>query len=272
VAGWGVDMPRRKTSEKVPSPSGGLPEPGVKVKWFLEMGPDGQFVPKFLPVQSGEEVDDIGCDDRGPDGKGEELGSNCVVVGNNSVEGPGVSLGGRSMTMWWLKLSAVTALNGSLLLHLFPDSVSLHRVVSAFRGCSAASGVCVGVGYYMFALMMALTRRQPSLFYQLYRSTGLSSSISFPNYMTLDFAVHLVATTSVYLIWKDAVAADTTGSVVLAYSFHRWWSLWHSGFQSPFFRGDQVYLLPKPLPWWMWDASYLVEFLVLLALWSVKHI
>lgn len=268
-------MPRRKSSESVPSPSPSLPEPGAKVKWFLEMGPDGQFVPKFLPVRSGEEVDERGSDDRGPDGEGEELGSTCVDVGKNieRVSSTGVSLGGRSMTMWWLKLTAVTALNGSLLLHLFPDPISastLHRVVSAFRGCSAASGVCVGIGYYMFALMVALRRGQPSLFFQLYCSTGLSPSISFLNYMILDFGVHLGATSSVFLVWKDAVSAYTTASVVLAFSFHRWWSLWHSSFRSPFFRGDQVYLLPKPLPWWMWDASYLVEFLVLLVLWSVR--
>jgi len=222
-----------------PAPADVLPLPGEAVKWYLEWDPQTQqFVAKFEKVKEDEDDEDGGG-----------------------------GLGGRSMTLWWLKLSGAAALNGPLLLAMFQKDEAvlsvLQVVVPAIQGCCAASSLCVGLGYYTAVLCSAAAGDTPSLFYRLYECTGSAGSMSFALYLALDFGVHAIATTSVFVLWRHHL---TLHAIFLAFLFHRWWSLWYSSFKTLYLHGDDVYQLRRPLSAWVWNASYAAEFLVLVCL------
>ena len=300
-------------------PKQALPTPGdPSVKWYLEMGKNGEFVAKYKTVRvkaGGEEereedveveVEDVE-EVREVEEQVRVAGETDLTIGKESVTivkrgrgrprkvqqttglsevstvknvvgdvsrmatpDDGGGLGGKSMTMWWLRLSVATALNGTLLLELFapelewtnPHESILQRVIYALRGCCAASALCVCLGYYTFVILMAVFYKT-NLIHQLYVSTKSSVSMSFLKYLMLDVAVHLFATTSLYNWWREYIS---TTSIFLAFVFHRWWSLWNSGFRSTYFRGDQIYLFPKPASPWLWYSVWVVESVVLASL------
>ena len=277
-----------------------LPGPGEQVRWYLELAADGQFVARYRKVGEGDDDDDDDDDERGegkirgpaPSRIGARASSNLKSSGGSfadkndelarvdgsssvSASGGGGGLNGRSMTLWWLKLSGLVALNGTLLLELFDGAEYdlLHKTIFALRGCCAVSGICVGVCYYLISLVIfPLSRPRGgkatgSLAFQLYTSAGHSSKMSFDKYVVLDTLVHAATTSSVAIVWFHHISPI---AATLAFLFHRWWSLWNSGFRTVFFRGDEVYKL-KPLAKWVWSASYGFEVAVIASLFLLSR-
>ena len=186
------------------------------------------------------------------------------------------SLAGKAMTTWWLKLTMMTALNGTLILALFEPELEalfgsdlvfnpspVHQVIFSLRGLCAASALCVGCGYYSFSLAYNLSQT-PSLCYQLYLCGGHTGWMPYIGYFVIDNFVHAFLTVFVYLYWHEFVTPTAVG---LAFLFHRWWSLKNSNFTTPFLKGDKIYGITSKVPTgWMWFSAYVVECTVLLAL------
>ena len=115
-----------------------------QVKWYLEMGPDGKFVakyrkfPQIIPGAS----------------PSSSSSSSLKTSSKQNQTKKRSEINGKAMTTWWIKLTAFTALNGSLILSLFkpeleylhPEESLTHQVIFTLRGLCACSGLCVGIG------------------------------------------------------------------------------------------------------------------------------
>lgn len=181
----------------------------------------------------------------------------------SSMEKP--SHEGKAMTSWWLRLTAWVFVNTTVLFALFPTSSSstslpaiIFAVASTARGLCAASGLCVGLGYYTFSIHFSLNfPSAPPLCRQIYDSSA--HSISYPAYFALDTVVHVGATAGTFLAWHSHLSPL---SIALAFLFHRSWSYYHSRGATCYLRGakgDEIYGFANLTPSVMWDVMYASE-------------
>ena len=273
-------MPRGR-----PKGSGAAGPQTVK-RWYLEMGPSGEFVAKYKlsPASSSESQLRTKSDGESSPATtamysktlDSPMPSTKSTPRTRGGEAEAQSIAGKAMTTWWLKLTMMTALNGTLILALFEPELEalfgsdvdnhpspVHQVIFALRGLCAASALCVGCGYYCYSITYNMSQ-SPSLCYQLYLSSGHTGWMSYLGYFAIDNFVHAFMTVFVYLYWREFVTPTAVG---LTFLFHRWWSLKNSNFTTPFLKGDKVYgIKSKVATDWMWFVAYVVECSVLLAL------
>lgn len=155
----------------------------------------------------------------------------------------------EAMTKWWLK---VTCLCYGLTYVPLPQ----HHIC-LLKGLCAASGCCVAIGYYVFASIYDKCY-QPNLTKQFYLDNA-STMMSYSTYIVVNRCIHIILPIVIYAIWYSHI---TMASSILAFLFHRSWSMVNSNFTSIYMNGSPIYKI-KCLPAWGWTVVYIGEFLVL---------
>jgi len=153
----------------------------------------------------------------------------------------------EAMTKWWLKLTVAGATLGFVSTYIQP-------IFCFVKGVCAASSCCIFVGYYTFVVIYN-NQNEPHLSRQLYIAQELESLMPFSTYVVLDTFVHMFIPIFTFYHWH--VHITITGTIV-AYLFHRYWSLLNSDFTTPYLVGDKIYNV-KEVKWWGWPTIYAGE-------------
>lgn len=157
----------------------------------------------------------------------------------------------EAMTKWWVKLTLAVFFTGALSAHIEP-------VLCFIKGVCASSSVCIFVGYYVFTIIYNI-HNEPHLMKQLYLSQNLETSITFPNYFLLDTYIHVGLPIFVFYNWHGHI---TIPGAIVAFLFHRYWSLLNSDFTSIYLEGHDIYKV-KGVSSWGWPVVYVGEAAVL---------
>jgi hypothetical protein len=192
---------------------------------------------------------------------------------------------GEAMTMWWIKLTIfcficdfipLESIQSTLsLLHLFsfrcsiPEgmedlsekamllwAVSMHKVL---KGVCATSGACVFTLYYTFTFIYN-AHNTPRLAEQIYISKNLGDIMPYSLYIIRDHVAHFVLTCLIIMSWYKYV---TFAAGIIAFLFHRTWSIINSNFSTIYLDGTDVYKVKKT-PHWAWQVVYVLEMTVLI--------
>jgi len=150
----------------------------------------------------------------------------------------------EAMTKWWLKITIQCYL-WSLI------------QIDFVKGVCAVSGCCVCIGYYVFACIYN-SCYQPNLTKQFYIN-NFAKTMSYQNYVILDVLIHIILPVLTYVMWYKHV---TIASSIIAYLFHRSWSIVNSNYTSIYLDGSSIYKINN-LPVWGWTVVYIGEFIVL---------
>jgi hypothetical protein len=158
----------------------------------------------------------------------------------------------EAMTKWWIKLSIIV---------LFIEIVSpfIQPFICFIKGICAISACCVCVGYYVFVIIYNF-QNEPHLMREFYVSQELENIMTFPTYVLLDTSIHVCVPVYMFYNWHSYV---TVGGTIIAFLFHRFWSLVNSNFTSFYLVGDKIYNL-KEVIWWGWPIIYASEATVLI--------
>jgi hypothetical protein len=157
----------------------------------------------------------------------------------------------EAMTKWWLKITTIC-----YFISLMPIDI-IESYCNFVKGVCAASGCCVFIGYYVFAYIYNCIN-EPNLTKQFY-TDNFATVLSYSNYLLLDSSIHIILPITTYYFWHDHI---TIASSVVAFIFHRCWSIVNSNFTSIYLDGSHIYNV-KCLPVWGWRVVYIGEFLVL---------
>jgi hypothetical protein len=166
---------------------------------------------------------------------------------------------------WWCKLSILSVLATVVL-------PCAEIWLTLLKGAAAGSGLCVCVGYYIFAVIYGMYH-SPNLMNHMYFVQKLDKYMSYEVYLVLDVGVHVVATICIYIAWYNHI---TVLSTLVAFVFHRYWSILNSNGTTMYLCGDHIYQ-NKPMPYWGWTVVYMGEAMVLvcsmfLGFWLQKNI
>ncbi len=160
-----------------------------------------------------------------------------------------------AMTKWWLLLTFL------VFVYTYGSEIFGEKIwFNCIRGCCAVSGLCVGIGYYVFMTCFN-SIQTPALTEQFYEKSWKLQGFSYPMYITIDIFIHICCCLGIYLLWRDNI---TVVSTCLAFIFHRLWSFVNSGGDTCYFQGDVVYKFNKQVPIWSWVIVYGVENLICL--------
>jgi hypothetical protein len=157
---------------------------------------------------------------------------------------------GEAMTKWWLKLSF-----WCFIISIIPIDSFLYF----FKGTSAASALCIFIGYYVFSFLYNIHHEQ-TLTEEFYINYEIKKIISYNNYLTIDTVVHICLPLIIYYFWHKYI---TIPSAIFAFLFHRSWSLINSNYTSLFLDGCAIYNI-KQTPSWCWKVIYIGESTVLI--------
>jgi len=153
----------------------------------------------------------------------------------------------EAMTKWWLKLTLAGVAIGFV-------STYIQQLLSFLKGVCAASSCCIFFGYYVFVIIYNI-QNEPHLTRQLYIAQELESIMSFSTYILLDTIVHVFLPIFTFYNWHPHV---TISGTIVAFFFHRYWSLLNSDFTSLYLVGDKIYNV-KEVKWWGWPIIYAGE-------------
>jgi hypothetical protein len=159
----------------------------------------------------------------------------------------------EAMTKWWVKVTALTCLTTTLL-----PVECINIYTNIVKGMCAASGCCIFIGYYVFVYIYD-SHHQISLTKQFFIN-NCHLPISFPTYLWLDRVVHIALPIVTYYLWYKHI---TLASSIIAFVFHRMWSIINSNFTSIYIDGTPIYRINR-LPAGGWRTVYIGEFLVLI--------
>jgi len=163
---------------------------------------------------------------------------------------------GKAMTIWWLCLSLNVIVVILINLVVFTPGLPQppgHGILNMLRGMCAASALCVGIGYYGFAISFSYVQK-PILIRQLHWKH--KHWLPYRVYFILDAAIHVGATSTQFYTWSQHISLR---SIAMTYSFHRFWSFYHSRGTTLYYTGNDVYSFRKNMPLWAWQLMYVVE-------------
>ena len=161
---------------------------------------------------------------------------------------------GNAMTIWWICLSLIVTAFASVVttqdLYQHPNG---QGIINLLRGTCATSALCVGIGYYGFAISFSYVQK-PNLIRQLHWK--FRNRIPYWIYFIVDTTIHVGTTSRQFYLWNKHI---TLRSVTMTFVFHRLWSLYHSRGLTLYYKGDDVYAFRKCMPLWSWRLMYVVE-------------
>jgi hypothetical protein len=160
---------------------------------------------------------------------------------------------GEAMTIWWIKLTALCFLCD------FIPFESILSTTSLLKGVCAISGACVFALYYTFTFVYN-AHNSPNLAEQIYISKNLGDVMPYYLYIIRDNAAHFALTSLIIMSWYKYV---TLSGGLLAFLFHRTWSIINSNFTTIYLEGTDVYKVKKT-PQWAWQLIYVLEMTVII--------
>jgi hypothetical protein len=160
---------------------------------------------------------------------------------------------GEAMTMWWIKLTIFCFICDFIPLE------SIQSTLSLLKGVCATSGACVFTLYYTFTFIYN-AHNAPRLAEQIYISKNLGDIMPYSLYIIRDHVAHFVLTCLIIMSWYKYV---TFAAGIIAFLFHRTWSIINSNFSTIYLDGTDVYKVKKT-PHWAWQLVYVLEMTVLI--------
>lgn len=184
---------------------------------------------------------------------------------------------GEGMTIWWLNtvlLTLIARFEAPLRQWLFSLDImpkpafysvvnwllstsQLHETVeqnalALLKGVAAASGLCVGVGYYTFKA--AFRYCHGSMSTELWQANNLHR-VGFPYwlFLCLDLAVHVLGVVYTAYRWGANI---TPLAVLITFVIHRLWSLVHSTGRTVYYTEVHTVYGFKEMPSWSFIALY----------------
>ena len=169
-----------------------------------------------------------------------------------------------SMRQWLFALDTMPKPAFFIVVNWFISTSQVHEnadqnALALLKGIAAASGLCVGVGYYTFKAAFRYCHGSMSL--ELWQANNLHR-IGFPYwlFLCLDVAVHVWGVVYTAYKWGRNI---TPLALLITFIIHRLWSLVHSSGRTVYYTEVHKVYGFKEMPLWSFVALYTSEAITL---------